>query len=139
MSKPAAEVPAGRPCVLYLRCSSGKQEDSVPDQRKHLHRFAEEQGFEILDEFVDDGISGTSADGRAAFQRMIAEAQGKPRFRVILTYSTSRFSRADVDETGFYRHILRQAGVEVIYVADHIQDEETEELVRPMLQTLARR
>lgn len=139
MKADARKLPAGKPAVLYLRRSTDRQEQSIGDQRSNVMRFADEQGYEIVDEYVDDGISGTSADGRAGFQRMIADAEKKVSFRYILCYSTSRFSRADNDETGHYKYLLRKAGVEVVFVADNIQDEETEELVRPMLQTLARR
>jgi len=135
----AKNFPAGKPAVLYLRRSTDRQEQSIDDQRAFLMRYAGANGFEVVGEYLDDGISGTSADGRADFQRMIAEAQAKPKFRFVMCYSVSRFSRGDVDEAGYYRHVLRQQGIEVVYASENIQDEQTEELVRPMLQTLARR
>jgi len=130
--------PAGKPAVLYLRRSTDRQEQSIGDQRTALIRYAAEQGFEILDEFIDDGISGTSADARGAFQRMIAEAKGKCRFRFILCYDVKRFSRGDLDEVGYYRHLLRQRNVEVVYATEQFADDFTGELIRPMRQWQAR-
>lgn len=138
MSDAASKLPAGKPCVLYLRRSTDRQEQSIGDQRTHLTRYAAENGFEILDEFVDDGISGTSADARGAFQRMIAEAQGRCRFRFILCYDVKRFSRGDLDEVGYYRHLLRQRNVEVVYATEPFTDDFTSELIRPMRQWQAR-
>ena len=138
VSKPAAKLSAGKPAVLYLRRSTDRQEASIVDQRSHLVRYAAEQGFEILDEFIDDGISGTSANARGAFQRMIAEAQGNARFRFILTYDIKRFSRGDIDEAGHYRHLLKERGVDVIYATENFGDDFTSELIRPMRQWQAR-
>lgn len=49
---------------LYFRLS---QEDerageslSIENQRLMLRKYAEEHGFEIQDEYIDDGISGTT-------------------------------------------------------------------------------
>jgi site-specific DNA recombinase len=139
LDKTSKASPALKPAALYLRRSTDKQEQSIDDQRAFLERYADQKGFEIVAEFVDDGISGTSAKGRASFQRMIHESQTKAAFRFVLCYSISRFSRGDVDEAGHFRFLLRQRGVEVVYASENIQDEETDELVRPLLQTLARR
>ncbi|MBM4043990.1 MAG: recombinase family protein, partial [Planctomycetes bacterium] len=38
----------------------------------------EEQGYEVVREYVDDAISGTSAEERPGFQRMIADARTGP-------------------------------------------------------------
>ncbi|MGH9868612.1 MAG: recombinase family protein [Candidatus Polarisedimenticolia bacterium] len=137
--KPAPDkLPDGRPCVLYLRRSTDRQEQSIDDQRSYLQRFATENDFEIVDEFVDDGISGTNADARGGFQRMIREAQGKARFRAILVYDIKRFSRGDVDEAGYYRHLLRQRNIDVVYATENFGDDFTSELIRPMRQWQAR-
>ena len=138
MSKPASMLPAGKPAVLYLRRSTDRQEASIVDQRSHLVRYASENGFEIIDEFIDDGISGTTATGRGAFQRLIAEAGGKCRFRYVLTYDVKRFSRGDVDEAGYYRHLLKEKGIDVVYATENFGDEFTSELIRPMRQWQAR-
>jgi len=69
---------------------------------------------------------------------MIAEAQGKCRFRFVLTYDLKRFSRGDIDEAGHYRFLLRQKGIDIIYATENFGDDFTSELIRPMRQWQAR-
>ena len=53
--------------VLYLRRSSSKQETSIEDQRSSLVDYAERQGYGIVGEYVDDGISGDATEKRTEF------------------------------------------------------------------------
>lgn len=51
--------------VLYLRVSSEQQankELSIPAQRESLQRFALENGWLIVDEYVDEAKSAKTAD-----------------------------------------------------------------------------
>ena len=103
----------------YLRRSTDRQEQSLDDQRQAIEIYAEREGFSVVKWFVDDAISGTSTEARKAFQAMIAAAQ-EPNcpFRHVLVYDVKRFGRVDTDEAGYYRYLLRQAGVEVIYTSE---------------------
>jgi len=88
---------------------------------------------------VDDAISGTSTIGRRAFQQMIADAQKtNSQFDKIVVYDVKRFGRIDNDEAGYYRHILRTNGVEVIYVSENFNGDVTDDLLRPVKQWQAR-
>lgn len=60
--------------VGYLRRSTDRQEQSIPDQRKAIERYAAERGLELARFFVDDAISGTSATRRPAFQEMVGRS-----------------------------------------------------------------
>ncbi len=64
-----------RLAVGYLRRSTDRQEQSIADQKRAVEAYAQEHGHEILDWYVDDAISGASADGREAFLKMLADAQ----------------------------------------------------------------
>ena len=103
--------------VAYLRRSTDRQEQSLGDQRKEIAHWAERNGFTIVQEYVDDAISGTSAKSRPGFQRLISDAQ-KGTFVAVIVWSSDRFSRGDVTETEYYRHVLRQAGVAVLSVTE---------------------
>ena len=48
--------------VGYARRSTDLQERSLPDQKVAVERWARDHGFRILRWFVDDAISGTSAN-----------------------------------------------------------------------------
>ncbi|MDX1440187.1 MAG: recombinase family protein [Rubricoccaceae bacterium] len=129
-----------KPAAIYLRRSTDKQEQSIGDQRKEIERYAAEHGYAIAHEYLDDAISGTSAAGRKQFQQMIADTQN-PRcaFQFVLVYDVKRFSRGGADEAGYYRHLLRQSGVEVIYVSEGFTGDESDEILRPVKQYMARR
>jgi len=128
-----------RKAVLYLRRSTDMQEQSIGDQRKALEVYARDHGFLIVKEFVDDAVSGTSTEGRDAFNAMIKAAlNGEAAFEAILVWDIRRFSRGDVDEAGYYRHLLRQHGVEVLYVAENLTGDDTDDLIIGTKQWLAR-
>ncbi len=148
----AGPAHASRSAVGYLRRSTDRQEQSIPDQRKAIERYAAEQGIAVERWFTDDAISGTSVAGRRAFQEMIAEAQkphasrGGPRsWSFVIVYDVKRFGRIDNDEAGYYRHLLKTApggGIEVLYVAEGFAapgvSSETDDLLRPVKQWQAR-
>ena len=70
----------GNRAGLYLRLSrdddTKKESYSITNQRKILSSYAEEHGFKVIDEYIGDGISGTSFQ-RPGFDRMPAEQKKK--------------------------------------------------------------
>jgi site-specific DNA recombinase len=103
--------------VGYARRSTDRQEQSIGDQLKEIHRWAQQNGYEVVREYVDDAISGTSAEERPAFQRMIADAR-RGDFQAVIVWNSDRFSRGDVTETEHYRYLLRKANVKVLSVTE---------------------
>jgi len=125
--------------VGYVRRSTDRQEQSIPDQKKALEAYAAEHDFRLVKFYVDDAISGTSTLGRQAFQQMIHDAESPThRFSIIVVYDVKRFGRIDNDEAGYYRHILRTHGVEVRYVSENFNGDTTDDLLRPVKQWQAR-
>jgi predicted site-specific integrase-resolvase len=47
--------------ALYLRVSSEEQRDAgtIQTQRDYLERYVAERGFEVVEVYADDGVSGT--------------------------------------------------------------------------------
>jgi len=84
--------------VIYARCSSQKQADrdlSVPAQLDSCRQYAINQGWLVVGEYHDDGISGFEDERRPEFRRMFADMVRKPRpFDVIVVWDFSRFSRS---------------------------------------------
>ena len=110
-----------RAAVGYARRSTDKQEQSIPDQQRAIERYCQDNGLVLQRWFIDDAISGTRASNRPAFQDMVHAAGTAGRdFGLVVVYDVKRFGRLDNDEAGFYRHTLRQHGVEVLYVADFV-------------------
>ncbi len=128
--------------VGYLRRSTDRQEQSIPDQQRACEHYAEEHGLRVLRFYVDDAISGTNTIGRQAFQDLIRDATssggGEGGFGIILVYDVKRFGRIDNDEAGYYRHLLRTHGVEVVYISEGFSGDGTDDLLRPVKQWQAR-
>ncbi len=116
--------------VGYARRSTDLQERSIPDQQAYVTKWAAEHGYRIVRWFIDDAISGTSAKGRNAFEQLIATAENGRDFETILCYDISRFSRGGTNETGYYLHRLRLAGVDVLFTADGIPEGDEGELIQ---------
>lgn len=120
-------------CVFYGRFSSKKQnETSTEAQLIECRAFAERNGYNIIGEYIDEGISGRS-DDRPQFQQMIADSANKT-FDFVLVYSLDRFSRKKVDSV-MYKTILQRNGVRVISAKENITDDATRSTHRKHLWT----
>ncbi len=125
--------------VGYIRRSTEKQERSLEDQKKAIDKFAKNNGFELLKFYEDDAISGAFAYNRSSFKEMIKTAtNGGKEFDTILVWDIKRFSRGDNDEAGYYRYLLRQNGVEVVYISENLRGDDSDDLVLSTKQWLAR-
>ena len=62
---------------LYIRLSrddGNVESDSIVSQRSLLKQYVKENNYVVVDEYVDDGFSGTNFD-RPAFKRMIKDIE----------------------------------------------------------------
>ena len=127
-------------CAIgYVRRSTDRQEQSIPDQKKAIEKYTDDNELRLLRFYVDDAISGTSTIKRHAFQNMISDAKKRScDFRFVVVYDVKRFGRVDNDEAGYYRHILRSQGIEVIYTSENFNGDGTDDLIRPVKQWQAR-
>ena len=92
--------------------------------------------WELVERYVDEGITGTSAEKRPEFMRMIADAK-RHKFDLILTREVSRFARNTVD-TLQYTRTLKEYGVEVYFINDGIKTFDSDgELRLALMATLA--
>lgn len=87
----------------YCRCSTEEQatpEGSIKNQEHRLREFVQLKQFsgpfgEIVDVFIDAGISGKNMD-RPAFQQMLTKIQSK-EINMVLVTELSRFTRSIKD------------------------------------------
>ena len=93
--------------ALYLRVSTDKQE--TENQALQLRDFAPKQGWQIVEEYVDDGITGTKSN-RAALKRMFEDASCC-KFDLVLFWALDRLSREGVLQTLQYLNRLESYGV----------------------------
>ena len=101
--------------VAYYRMSSDRQEKSVAEQRDAVRKYAKQNGYRILHEYVDEGISGVDTSKRVEFQRMMRDALDK-KWSAILCWNQDRFGRFDSCEAGFWIFPLREARVHLATV-----------------------
>lgn len=106
--------------AFYGRYSSAMQtEQSIEGQLHVCQKYAEQNDLQIIAEYVDRAISGTS-DKRPQFQQMIADsATGK--FEHILVYKLDRFARNRYD-SALYKKKLRDHGVTVLSATEAISN-----------------
>jgi DNA invertase Pin-like site-specific DNA recombinase len=117
--------------VAYWRMSSSQQEKSIPQQRAEmLPRCRPERGG-IVREFKDEGISGGGMKRRDDLLDMVgfcqAQAQAGTPIHAVVCYDTSRFSRADSNETSLYIWELRKAGTQRLLTFERWFDSRKEE------------
>ena len=108
---PAALVPA----VAYYRKSKATQEASIDKQRREVEAFATANGYRVVREYVDEGISGWKAKERREFIRLIEDAD-EGDFSAVLVYDQDRFSRFGMRKFFRYLDELADAGVVVVSV-----------------------
>ncbi len=91
---------------IYIRLSQEDRDkkyesdsESVLNQRQILTEYVNNQGFNLVDEYIDDGYSGTTFD-RPGFERMITDIQNK-KINLVIVKDLSRLGRDHV-KTGYY-------------------------------------
>ncbi len=124
MSKQQLNKKAG----LYYRLS---QEDerageslSIENQKKILVKYARENDFEIVDEYIDDGWSGTNFD-RPGVQRLFEDAKNG-RIDVIIVKDLSRFGRNYVQIGQYTDYIFPMYNIRFIALGDNVDSANSE-------------
>ena len=75
--------------------------------------------WHLVGQYIDEGVTGTSAEKRPQFMKMIKDSESK-KFDMILTREVSRFARNTVDTLQYTRY-LKEKGVEVFFINDNIK------------------
>jgi DNA invertase Pin-like site-specific DNA recombinase len=96
--------------AAYYRMSDDRQENSINRQRSQVIPYAKKHGYEITQEYTDEGIPGDQIARRREFQRMLRDAQAG-RFEAILCDDKDRFGRFDAIDLGEVVAPLRRKGV----------------------------
>lgn len=107
-------VMAKRVYCLYRVSTKGQVEkDDIPMQKQRCHEFAEEKGWDIVQEFSEKGVSGfkVSAKDRDAIQEIQKDA-AMGKFDILLVFMFDRLGRKE-DETPFIVEWFVRNGIEV--------------------------
>jgi len=121
-------------CLVYLRVSTKEQAQtnekegySIAAQRKACGRYAEEKGWEIVDEFVDRGESARSAH-RPQLQMMLSHLKKEKDIDFVIVHKIDRLARNLEDHVAI-KAILTKAGCALVSVVENIEDTASGKLV----------
>ena len=107
--------------AAYCRVSTdlSDQLHSLAAQIKYFTEYiSEHDGWDLVEVYYDEGITGTSVKKRDAFNRMISDCENG-KIELIITKEVSRFARNTVDTLCFTRK-LTALGIRVIFMNDGI-------------------
>ena len=110
---------------LYYRLSQEDERQgesvSIDNQRTMLRKYAEEHGFEIYGEYIDDGISGTTFD-RPEVQRLLDDAKTGV-INTIIVKDLSRFGRNYIEVGQYVDYVFPAFGIRFIAIQDNVDTE----------------
>jgi site-specific DNA recombinase len=107
-----------RRCVLYARLSVTKEESvSIARQLQSCRRYAEARGWEIIGEFIDDGVSATAnrPEERQGWKSLLSARE----FDAVIIWKVDRLARRVLD----FLHAdetLQKRGAGLVAVEDPI-------------------
>ncbi|WP_129408038.1 recombinase family protein [Marinitoga lauensis] len=104
--------------AAYARFSSENQtDDSIEAQLRAIIEYAEKNGYEIVEKYIDRARSAKS-DDRPEFQRMIRDAKSK-KFDAVIIHKIDRFAR-NIKDAAWYKAELNQYGVDLLSVSEDL-------------------
>ena len=110
---------------LYYRLSQEDERQgesvSIDNQRTMLRKYAEEHGFEIHGEYIDDGVSGTTFD-RPEVQRLLDDAKTGV-INTIIVKDLSRFGRNYIEVGQYVDYVFPAFGIRFIAIQDNVGTE----------------
>lgn len=122
-------------CVIYARYSSENQhETSIEAQVEACEKFAAQEGWIIINRYIDRAFSATN-DNRPAFQEMIQDAK-KQMFDYVLVHKLDRFSRDRYDKAYYKRELLKYE-IQIVSVLERIDDSPEGVIMESLLDGLA--
>ncbi len=107
---------------LYMRLSKDDERAgeslSIENQRIILTKYVSEHGWDIVDEYIDDGYSGTNFD-RPNVQRLLEDAK-TGRIDTIVVKDLSRFGRNYILVGQYVDYIFPSYDIRFIAISDNV-------------------
>ena len=107
---------------IYLRLSREDEKlgesASIKNQRDLLLNYIKDNNLELVDEYIDDGVSGTTFD-RLGFNRLIKDCNNK-KINMILTKDTSRLGRDHIEFGYYVEKYFPEHNIRYVAVNDNI-------------------
>ena len=121
--------------AIYMRLSrddgDDRESESISNQRKIICDFIEnsKEIFLIVDEYIDDGYTGTNFN-RPAFEKLLVDIE-EGKINCIITKDLSRLGRDHI-LTGYYiENFLKEKNIRYIAINDNMDslDEDTYDMI----------
>ena len=128
---------AGLRAAVYIRYSSENQRDgySVEYQMDECRKYIEDNGLSFERAYVDEAVSGRSAENRASFFELLSDVR-QGLYDVVVVYKYSRFAR-NLMEATLYRQQIEKHGARLISAMERIDDSTPEgRMMRNIIMTM---
>lgn len=106
-------------CAIYARVSTRREEqqNSLQNQIALAESIAREQGFIVVDRYIDNGISGAGMKNRSEITRLMNDAK-KKKFDIVIAKSVSRLGRNTLQSMNL-AHDLEKSSIRLILPEDN--------------------
>lgn len=124
--------------ALYCRLSRDdgvdKESNSIINQREMLKRYAKEHGFQVYDEYIDDGFSGTTFN-RPALNRMFEDIEAG-KINVVLVKDMSRLGRNNALFMYYVEEVFPNLDIRFIAINDMVDTGQEDNEIMPFKSVL---
>lgn len=106
--------------VAYCRVSTlgqtGDDKFGISAQKEQVSKYCFDHGMEVVDWYIDEGISGAEKD-RPAFGKLLEGAVINPPVEAVVVAKADRIAR-DVELYYTFKGMLRKRGLEIISISE---------------------
>jgi site-specific DNA recombinase len=100
-----------------------------------MRDYANRHGWSVLGEFVDAGVSATTAK-RPMLQKMLARCRETPKVDVVLVHKIDRLARNVYDHASI-KTVLQQRNIRLASVVENVDDSISGQLLENIMASLA--
>lgn len=112
----------GTKVYIYTRVSTAMQVEgfSLDAQKEEIMRYTQYKNMSVAGEYIDEGKSGKSIQGRPGFQQMIDDIiDKKDGVSFVICFKLSRFGRNTADILNSLK-MMKRYGVHLICIKENI-------------------
>lgn len=124
--------------AVYIRYSSENQREgySVEYQLDECKKYIDDHGFVFVRSYVDEAVSGRSANNRTGFFDLLADVK-LGLYDVVIVYKYSRFAR-NLMEATLYRQQIEKNGARLVSAMDEYYSDNLSTFVQSSMYTAAK-
>ncbi len=107
---------------IYLRLSREDElkgeSGSIGNQRDIIQKYIKDNNLIYVDEYIDDGVSGTQFDNRDGWNKLITDVESN-RINMVITKDLSRFGRNEGQQLRYLDYFYEK-GVRYVAILDNV-------------------